>query len=133
MAHPNEDLLRRYFKAAESGDLATLDEVFADDVVGHTAGGHELSGVHRGKQAVFAFFGRLAELSNGTAQLRLRAGIADNWFAVALIDATGQVGTKTIADEPGVLVLRVADGRFVEWWSHHYDQAKMDELWAATG
>lgn len=133
MAHPNEDLLRRYFKAAESGDLATLDEVFADDVVGHIAGGHELSGDHRGKQAVFAFFGTLAKLSNGTAQLRLRDAIADDWFAVALVEATGRVGANAIDGEPGVLVLRIADGRFVEWWSHHYDQQKMDEFWSVPG
>lgn len=133
MAHPNEDLLRRYFKAAESGDLVTLDEMFADDVIGHIAGDHELSGERRGKQAVFAFFGKLAELSSGTAQLRLREAIADDSFAVALVDAFGQVGPNTINGEPTAVVLRIADGRIVELWSHHYDQAKMDELWSTTG
>ena len=34
MTHRNEELLRQYFKAAENGDIATLNELFADDVVG---------------------------------------------------------------------------------------------------
>jgi uncharacterized protein len=132
MPHPNEQLLRRYFKAAEDGDLATLNEVFADDVVGHTAGNHELAGDYVGKQAVFDFFGQLAAISGGTARLRLRDAIADDWFAVALVDAVGQVGPNTIDDEPAVFVLRISDGKFVEWWSHHYDQPTMDRLWSAA-
>ncbi|HEX6337894.1 MAG TPA: nuclear transport factor 2 family protein [Jiangellaceae bacterium] len=131
MPHQNEELLRRYFKAAESNDVATLDELFADDVVGHTTGNHELSGDHRGKEAVFALFGRLAELSGGTARLTLRDAIADDSFAVALVDAHGRVGDNVIDGEPTVMVLRIADGRFVEWWSHHYDQPKMDALWSS--
>ena len=130
MPHQNEELLRRYFKAAENNDLATLDELFADDVVGHVAGNHELSGDYRGKGACFGFFGRLAELSAGTARLTLRDAIADDFFAVALIEASGRVGDNLIDGEPGAFVLRIADGRFVEWWSHHYDQPKMDAFWS---
>ncbi len=130
MTHRNEELLREYFKAAESGDIAKLNELFADDVVGHAAGNHELSRDYHGKEAVFSFFGRLAELSGGTARLVLRDAIADDSFAVALVDAYGRVGDNVIDGEPTVMVLRIADGRFVEWWSHHYDQTKMDALWS---
>lgn len=130
MAHPNEDLLHRYFEAAARGDLDTLDKVFADDVVGHIAGGHELAGDYRGKEGVFGFFGQLAERSAGTAELRLRDVLVDDWFAVALIDAVGRVGDAEIGGDPGVVVFRVADGQVIEWWSHHYDQPKMDRIWA---
>lgn len=132
MTHPHEDLLRRYFAAAESGDLAVLDEVFADDVVGHTAGNHELAGDYVGKHAVFEFFGQLAERSGGTATLRLRDQVVDDWFAVALVDAVGQLGDTALDAEPAVFVLRISNGRFIEWWSHHYDQARMDRIWAGT-
>ena len=132
MTHPHEDLLRRYFKAAETGDLTVLDELFDDDVVGHTAGSHELAGDHVGKQEVFAFFGQLAERSGGTATLRPRALAVDDWFAVALVDAAGRVGDATIDGEPTVFVLRIANGKFVEWWSHHYDQDAMDRFWAGA-
>ena len=131
MPHPNEELLRRYFKAAENGDVATLNELFADDIVGHTAGNHELSRDYHGKEAVFGLFARLAELSGGTARLALRDAIADDSFAVALVDAYGRVGDNVIDGEPTVMLLRISDGRFVEWWSHHYDQPKMDALWTS--
>lgn len=130
MTRANEELLDRYFKAVESGDIATLDELFADDVVGHAAGRHELAGDYQGKEAVFGFFGRLAELSSGTARLRPRDMLVDDLFAVALVDASGQVGERTIDGEPTVVVFRIADGRIVEWWTHHYDQAKMDQIWS---
>ena len=130
MPHQNEELLREYFKAAENGDIATLNELFADDVVGHVAGNHHLSRDYHGKEAVFGFMGRLAELSGGTARLMLRDAVADDSFAVALVDAYGRVGDNVIDGEPTVMVLRIADGRFVEWWSHHYDQPKMDALWS---
>lgn len=130
MAHPNEELLHRYFKAVDNGDLDTLNEVFADDVVAHIAGDHTLAGDYRGKNAVFGFFGQLAERSGGTARLHPRNALVDDWFAVALVDATGQVDEHSIDGEPGVVVLRIQDGRFVQFWSHHYDQARMDRIWA---
>ena len=130
MAHPNEELLHRYFKAAGSGDLATLDELFADNISAHIPGDHTLSGDYQGKEAVFGFFGRLAERSGGTAQLHLQAAVTDDWFAVALVEVAGRVGGETLDGERAVLVLRVQDGRFVELWSHHYDEQKMNRVWS---
>ena len=130
MGHRNKDLLHRYFAAAEGGDLAALDELFADGVVAHIAGNHALFGDYQGKEAVFGFFGELARRSGGTARLRLRHAVADDWFAVALVDASGQVGSNRFEGEKAALVLRIEDGRFVEFWSHHYDQRKMDLMWS---
>jgi uncharacterized protein len=132
MAHPNEELLRTYFTAAERGDLATLAELFADTISAHIAGNHALSGDYQGKEAVFGFFGRLAERSGGTARLHLHDAVCDDWFAVALVEVAGSVGDQQLDGERAVLVLRVQDGRFVELWSHHYDQQKMNRAWSET-
>lgn len=130
VAHPNEELMRRYFKAAESGDLATLDELFADNITAHIAGSHALSDDYQGKEAVFGFFGQLADRSEGTARLQPHDVLADDWFAVALVEVAGRVGGETLDGERAVLVLRIQDGRFVELWSHHYDQQKMNRAWS---
>lgn len=130
MAHPNEDLLERYFIAAERGDTDALDELFADGVRAHIAGSHALSGDYRGKEAVFGFFAELARRSAGSARLLLRDAVADDWFAVALVDASGQVAGKRFDGEKAALVPRIEDGKFVEFWSHHYDQRKMDLIWS---
>jgi uncharacterized protein len=130
MEHPNEELLHTYFTAAESGDLETLSEVFADNVCAHIAGNHALSGDHQGKDAVFGFFGQLASRSEGTARLNLQEAMTDDWFAVALVALAGHVGDETLDGERAVLVLRIQDGRFVELWSHHYDQQRMNRAWS---
>jgi ketosteroid isomerase-like protein len=130
MAHPNEELLHTYFKAADSGDLETLDEVFADNITAHIAGNHTLSGDYQGKEAVFGFLGQLAERSGGTARLNLQEALTDDWFAVALVQLAGRVGDETLEGERAVLVLRVKDGRFVELWSHHNDEQKMNRAWS---
>ena len=95
MAHPNEELLNTYFKAAESADLETLGQVFADNITAHIAGNHKLSGDYQGKDAVFGFFGKLAERSGGTARLNLHEALTDDWFAVALVEVAGRAGKET--------------------------------------
>ena len=41
--HPNVELARRGYEAFAKGDLATLTELLADDVVWHVQGGGPLS------------------------------------------------------------------------------------------
>ena len=42
MAHPNEDLIRKGYQAFAAQDMATLNELFADDVVWHAQGRNQL-------------------------------------------------------------------------------------------
>ena len=46
--HPNEDLLRREYDAFAREDVASLDEIFADDIVYHVSGHNPFSGDYRG-------------------------------------------------------------------------------------
>src|SRR5207244_733997 len=61
MAHPNEDLVRRGYEAFGTGDMATLNELFADDIVWHAPGRNQLAGTYRGKDEVFATFAKVAD------------------------------------------------------------------------
>ena len=76
------------------------------------------------------FFARLAERSGGTARLHLQDAVADDWFAVAPVEVAGRAGGETLDGERAVLVVRVHDARFVELWSHHDDQHKMNRAWS---
>ena len=58
----------------------------------------------------------------GAARLDLQEALTDDRLAVALVEVAGRAGSETLDGERAVLVLRVQDGRFVEFWSHHYDQ-----------
>lgn len=47
--HPNVALLRSGYAAFATGDMATLDALFADDVVWHVAGRNRLAGAYKGR------------------------------------------------------------------------------------
>src|SRR5205823_1359716 len=78
MAHPNEDLVRRGYEAFATGDMATLNELFADDVVWHAPGHNELAGTFRGKDEVFANLQKNMELTGGTFKLEIHDLLADD-------------------------------------------------------
>ncbi len=74
--HPNAKLLRKGYEAFASGDMATITELFSEDVVWHAPGNNPVSGVHRGRDAVFAALAKVTQLSEGQLQDRAarRAG-----------------------------------------------------------
>jgi ketosteroid isomerase-like protein len=128
MAHPNEDLVRRGYQAFSTGDIETLGELFADDVVWHVGGRSQLAGDYRGKQEVFGFFGKLAELSGGTFRIELHDVLANDEHAIALQKATGEREGKTL-DDNGVVVYHARDGKVTESWLHPGDPYGIDEFW----
>jgi hypothetical protein len=128
MAHPNEDLVRRGYAAFASGDMATLDELFADDVVWHAPGRNQLSGDQVGKQAVFAQFAKVAELSGGTFSIEIHDLLANDTHAVALIRATGEREGRRL-DDNSVQVFHIVDGKVTEQWLQPGDAYASDEFW----
>jgi ketosteroid isomerase-like protein len=128
MAHPNEELIRKGYEAFGSGDMATLDELFADDIVWHAPGRNQLSGDYRGKQEVFAQFQKVMELTGGTFKLEIHDVLANDEHAVVLVRATGQIEGRTL-DDNGVQVLHISDGKIAEQWLHPGDTYAGDEFW----
>jgi len=78
MDHPNLELLRRGYAAYGAGDLETFNQLFADDVVWHVAGRSPVAGDYSGKEQVFGFFGKLQEMSDGTAKVEVHDLLADD-------------------------------------------------------
>jgi uncharacterized protein len=128
MAHPNEELVRRGYQAFGTGDMATLNELFADDIVWHTAGRSQLSGTFHGKQEVFGNFMKLAELTKGTFKLDIHTILADDEHAVVLVTATGEHDGKSLHDN-SVQIFHVKDGKVTEQWLHPGDTYASDEFW----
>src|SRR5436190_14912958 len=113
MAHPNEDLVRRGYAAFGSGDMATLDQLFADDIIWHVPGRSPLSGDYTGKEAVFGLFGRLAQETGGNFRIELHDVLANDEHAVALTTTTGERDGKSL-NQNGVQVFHVRDGKVTE-------------------
>ena len=128
MAHPNEDLVRRGYAAFASADMATLDELFADDIVWHAPGRNQLSGDFVGKPAVFGTFAKVAELTGGTFALEIHDVLANDTHAVALVRVTGERDGRRL-DDNSVQVFHIADGRVTEQWLNPGDAYANDEFW----
>jgi uncharacterized protein len=127
--HPNLDLLRRGYAAYQSGDMDTINELFADDVVWHVAGRSQIAGDYSGKEQVFGFFGKLQELSDGTSTVEVHDLLASDEHGVAIVTETAtRSGNEHRANATHVLHLK--DGKVTEFWDAHPDQYSADEFWS---
>jgi ketosteroid isomerase-like protein len=129
MAHPNEDLVRRGFAAFGTGDMATLGELFADDIVWHSGGRNPIAGDYKGKDEVFGFFARLAERAGGTFRVDIHDVLANDEHVVALTTGNAEREGKRLSDN-GVQIFHVKDGKVTETWFHPGDQYANDEFWS---
>jgi uncharacterized protein len=125
--HPNVARIGDGFAAFAQGDFAVLTELFADDVVWHVGGRSQLAGEYRGREAVFAFFGKIMEVTEGSFRLDVHAIFADDDHAVALTFVTASRGGRSIKDQ-AAHVFHVRDGKVTEYWYAPTDQYAFDEL-----
>lgn len=126
--HPNLDILRRGYAAYSSGDLDTVNELFADDIVWHVAGRSQISGDYAGKEQVFGFFGKLAELSGGTSTVDVHDLLAGDEHGVAIVSESA---TRNGQSHTGraTHVFHLRDGKVTEMWDAQVDQYASDEFW----
>src|SRR5947209_15468931 len=69
--HPNAALVERLYAAFDGKDVASLGKLIAEERVWHVPGTSPVSGDHRGQEASFAYFQKLAELTDGTFHAEL--------------------------------------------------------------
>lgn len=127
--HPNLDILRRGYAAYGSGDLDTVNELFADDIVWHVAGRSQISGDYTGKEQVFGFFGKLQELSGGTSRLDVHDIVAGDEHGVAIVSESAERNGRSHTSR-AAHVFHLRDGKVTEMWDAQVDQYSSDEFWA---
>jgi ketosteroid isomerase-like protein len=127
--HPNLELLRRGYAAYSAGDMDTINELFADDVVWHVAGRSPLSGDYNGKEQVFGFFARLQEMSEGSSKVEVHDLLANDEHGVAVVtESATRSGRDHVGSAAHVFHLR--DGQVTEFWDAQTDQYAADEFWS---
>jgi ketosteroid isomerase-like protein len=128
MAEPSsvEDL-RRGYKAFADNDLATLTEIIPENAVWHVPGRSPLAGDHRGRDAVFAYFMKLTELTGGTFKAELVHAVGDDEYAVALQRSTATHKGREYSSFD-VLVDRLENGKAVETWVWSEKPYEFDDL-----
>jgi ketosteroid isomerase-like protein len=127
--HPNATLVKQGYEAFSKGDIATLTGVFSGDVVWRQSGSSPISDEYRGRDAVLAFLGRLAQLTGGTYRIELHDLLANDEHVVALSRETGSRQGKQL-DSLSVQVYHVRGGKVTEAWSSFQDERGYDEFWS---
>ncbi len=120
-AHPNVELIRRFYQAYGGDDPQALAEFFADDIRWIIPGHHPLSGTKVGATEVLAFFGELA-----------KAGFkADPVFLATDGDWVVDLHRGWSTDPEGLdimwaLAFRIQDGKIAEAVNFAADQHAAD-------
>ena len=124
----NVELVRRGYTAFNSGDMATLSDMFAEDAVWHVAGSGVLSGTKQGRDAVLAYFGELGARTQGSFQANLEDIVGGENYTVAIQHTRGENNGKTL-DMTTVITFVVRDGKITEGREFFEDTAKADDFW----
>jgi uncharacterized protein len=125
--HSNVARIKDGYAAFAKGDLAALNDLFADDVLWHVDGRNQLVGEYRGRDAVYGFFGRLMEVTEGTFHLDVHAVLADDAHGVALVVTTASRPGRSVTTQ-NAHVFHLRDGRVTEFWDASTDQYSTDEM-----
>lgn len=128
-AQENAATIRRGYEFFNTGNLEGLTALFHPDVVWHAGGRGRLSGDKRGRDAAFAYFRQLGELSGGTFRAELHDVVANDEHVVGLHTNIGQREGRSLNIKEA-LVFHLQDGVIVEAWESVEDSQAMDEFWA---
>ena len=127
--HPNVDLMRDGYDAFAKGDMDTVREFFAEDIVWHVPGNNPLSGVYEGHEAVFGFFGKLMSETGGTFRQEVHDILANDTHGVALVEIHLERGGKTF-DGRGMHAMHIVNGKVTEFWNFPENSTLVDEFWS---
>ena len=120
--------MQRYAEAGHRGDIETVLECYADDVVMHVPGRNVLAGEYQGKQGVLDYTKRYMEHTGGT------------WGVTEIVDVLanerhGLLLLKVQFERPGkrievnrIDMYRISNGKLAEIWIRDDDQYAVDEF-----
>jgi ketosteroid isomerase-like protein len=127
-AQENLELVRGGYAAFSTGDMATLNGLFAEDAVWHTAGSGVMSGPRHGRDAILAYFGELMARSGGTFTVTLLDLAGSDERVYALQHTHGEREGKVI-DRDAVNIFHVSDGVVTEVGEFFQDTEESDAFW----
>jgi ketosteroid isomerase-like protein len=128
-AAENAAIVRRGYEAFNSGDMKTLTELFDESAVWHMPGRSSLAGDYEGREAAFAYFGRLGQETGGTFRAELQHLLADGDRVVGIHHSRAERDGKKL-DVGVCLVFQLENGRITEGTEHYRDLYAWDEFWS---
>jgi hypothetical protein len=125
----NLGVMQRTLRAFQAGDMATLTELFDENVVWHVPGRNPMAADYRGRDATFAFFGRLMEATGGTFNVESLDMLANDRGGVFVDRLTARREGRNL-DVRLMLHVTIRDGRIVEGVDHIHQEHLWDAFWA---
>lgn len=131
MSEQDERVVRELYRAFSEQDVPAMQQLFHPEVVWHQPGRSVLAGEHRGVEAVFAFFGRVAEISENTFTVELHDVVSGPDHTIGLHTGRGHAHGHTLLDH-NAIVVHCRGGRVAELWEQHADLYAVDAFWGLT-
>jgi ketosteroid isomerase-like protein len=128
--HPNVERARQGYEAFAKGDMDTVGELFADDIVWHAGGNNILSGDYKGKEAVFGLLGRFVQETGGSVSQEIHDILANDEHVVVLLQTSAERNGVRVEQRAVDIMHADADGRIAEFWRFFEDQAAVDAMWS---
>ncbi len=126
----NAAVVERAYQAFNEADLAMLDRLFSDDATWTTPGTSSAAGTARGKDAVFAQFGRYGGETDGTFRADLATVFeSDDGRVVGLHHNVGRRNGREL-DTDCCIVFEVENGRITSGTEHFLDLHNWDQFWS---
>src|SRR5690242_8553880 len=133
MAHPNLDLIDRFFAAYGERDLAALREVLAEGATWTFPGHHALSGTKRGVDEIVAFFdavGTLMGRADPTVE-KLVMGVTEQYVVECQHIRTNRADGPNL-DQHMCVLWSFADGKIASGRHLVADQDALDPFYTST-
>jgi ketosteroid isomerase-like protein len=123
-------VVRRFYQAFVTGDMATIDSLMTEDVSFHVPGTGSNAGDYQGKEAVFGFFGKAVSTTGGSLKLELLDVLAGEDHVAALATYRAERAGRAPLQNNLVQLIKLRDGRIAQSWFHSRNQYEVDAFWA---
>jgi len=128
MTIPNRELVQRMTEAFLKGDIATVQNCWAESIVWHFPGHSKPAGVFHGKAAVLEHLSEPSGPGN-RSELTPLAFFGDEKYGAVLYKVTSTRNGKTLT-ETRVMVCKISNNKVVEARIYPGDQYALDEFWS---
>ncbi|NMH67135.1 nuclear transport factor 2 family protein [Shewanella salipaludis] len=126
----NADRVWRGYQAFNSGDMDTLAELIHENATWHTPGRSSFAGDYRGREAIFALFGRYKNETDGSFKAKLlHLFTSDDGRVVGEHRNIAQRNGKRL-EVDCCIVFKFKDGWVMDAKEYVDDLYALDEFWA---
>jgi uncharacterized protein len=130
IAEKNADLVRRGYEAFNTADIKALSEIFHKDSSWQTPGKSAVAGIKKGRDAVFAQFGKYGGDTNGTFKATLKDVCAGEDGRVVGIHHNSGIRNGKKLDSDCCIVFEFKDGQLISGKEYFFDLNNWDEFWS---